>query len=342
MAFISLLAIMSTNAHGWTMKMIFKKNFNDFSLNDSEDMQFEDLKVTKIGEILDESDSLTTLKPQQGCHNIDYRPDPNLLAGSETCSYYQPVLNPDQTPFDRYMDIMTHKYSNLKILKVGTRKRDFASDILRTLSMCQERKIIYVNMIHITSLPIIKLSWTRLAKFCALILLWLLPSWRSMKMQLDKVLNPNPTMSLLALLNCAQTRLFCIVWGRYWSRLENWTFMIWIELVFDLAGIQRAINHWIRCQKRFHGSRTSYLSVDASGTFVYGFRPHSQHYPEGFTQLQSQKICVVINPSSVSQSQSATEFIRLLRSQGAHMSQLLLWLKPRRWTELMRLSLPLS
>ena len=119
--------------------------FNGFALNTLKNkilLQFEDLKVTKIGESLQESGSLVTLATQQKCHNICFQPDPDFLRPPEALTYCQKVRDPEQTPFDRYMDMLGHKNPNLKILEIGSGEQDLAFDILRTLSLCHGQEIV--------------------------------------------------------------------------------------------------------------------------------------------------------------------------------------------------------
>ncbi|KAI9644356.1 hypothetical protein NHQ30_007713 [Ciborinia camelliae] len=116
--------------------------FGVFSLNSSRHkilVQFEDLKLTRIGELMDDSNSSMISQPQLRAYNLDYRPDPELLSDKEIWEYCQQSLYASQTPFDHYIDMLGHKNSNLNILEISDEGEGPTSVILRTLSVYDDK-----------------------------------------------------------------------------------------------------------------------------------------------------------------------------------------------------------
>ncbi|KAJ8066802.1 hypothetical protein OCU04_004189 [Sclerotinia nivalis] len=118
-------------------------HFDGFVLNPSRDkivVRFENLKLIRIGELLEDAKSSMISQSHHRSYNFEYRPDPWLLSGREIWEYCKEGLHASQTPFDRYIDMLRHKNSNLNILEIGAEGERPTSDILETLSIYNEKE----------------------------------------------------------------------------------------------------------------------------------------------------------------------------------------------------------
>jgi acyl transferase domain-containing protein/NADPH:quinone reductase-like Zn-dependent oxidoreductase len=113
-------------------------HFSGFVLDSSKSKilaRFEDLKTTMIGALLEDPNNSTSSSSHQRSYNFEYQPDPELLSENEIQEYCQQGLHSNQNAFDRYIDVLSHQNSNLKILEIGAERKGLTAEILKTLSI---------------------------------------------------------------------------------------------------------------------------------------------------------------------------------------------------------------
>lgn len=110
--------------------------FSGFGLSaagDSVLVQFDELKLIKIGDFLAHA-AEEQLETPQRAYYIEHRPDPDLLDPARMSAYCEQMTDSSDSPFERYLDVMAHKHSDLRILAAGFEDAELHASLLRGLS----------------------------------------------------------------------------------------------------------------------------------------------------------------------------------------------------------------
>ncbi|KAH8695168.1 putative polyketide synthase [Talaromyces proteolyticus] len=112
--------------------------FGGFALTHSKDtllVQFDDLRLTKIATTSEENASHEGFEAHQLSYHIEYKLDLTLLDPKSIDKYCRATPGLMQTEFNRYIDLIAHKDSDLNILEIDVEAREMTQDMLKTLSV---------------------------------------------------------------------------------------------------------------------------------------------------------------------------------------------------------------
>ncbi|KAJ5180539.1 polyketide synthase [Penicillium capsulatum] len=104
-----------------------------FALSHDQDsllLQFEDIRLTKVAENKEDS-TAGALQAQQAVYHVEHKPEPDLVSAAALVHFCESDLGENQTPFERYVDLLVHKNGGLHVLAISN-NLPLASKFLET------------------------------------------------------------------------------------------------------------------------------------------------------------------------------------------------------------------
>ncbi|KAG8412207.1 Type I Iterative PKS [Metarhizium acridum] len=108
-----------------------------FALNSSKDellVHFQGMKLTTVAD-QNGNAAIQTDQTRHIPYHVEHKPEPDLLSPEAVMSVCQRDLPPSQTPFERYVDLITHKNGSLRILEAGTNNPEWTARFLKALTV---------------------------------------------------------------------------------------------------------------------------------------------------------------------------------------------------------------